>query len=109
MYGVISFLVVQRTHEIGVRMALGAQRSDVLKMVIGHASKLFLIAAAIGLPLAFITNSALRSLLYQVSPFDISIFLVVTVVLAGVGLLASYLPALRATKSDPMIALGHNT
>ncbi len=105
MYGVISFLVVQRTHEIGVRMALGAQRSDVLKMVIGHASKLFLIAAAIGLPLAFVTNSALRTLLYQVSPFDISIFLVVTVVLAGVGLLASYLPAVRATRGDPLIAL----
>jgi len=108
MYGVISFLVVQRTHEIGVRMALGAQRSDVLRMVIGHASKLFLIAAAIGLPLAFVTNSVLRTMLYQVSPFDISIFLVVSVVLAGVGLLASYLPALRATKSDPMVVLGHN-
>jgi len=109
MYGVISFLVVQRTHEIGVRMALGAQRSDVLRMVIGHASKLFLIAAAIGLPLAFVTNSALRTLLYQVSPFDISIFLVVTVVLASVGLLASYLPAVRATRGDPLIALTHNT
>ena len=78
-------------------------------MVIGHASQLFLIAAAIGLPLAFVTNSALRTLLYQVSPFDISIFLVVTVVLAGVGLLASYLPAVRATRGDPMTALTHNT
>ena len=90
-------------------MALGAQRSDVLRMVIGHASKLFLIAAAIGLPLAFVTNSALRTLLYQVSPFDISIFLVVTVALASVGLLASYLPAVRATRGDPLIALTHNT
>ena len=61
------------------------------------------------LPLAFVTNSALRTLLYQVSPFDISIFLVVTVVLAGVGLLASYLPAVRATRGDPLIALTHNT
>jgi putative ABC transport system permease protein len=109
MYGVISFLVVQRTHEIGVRMALGAQRSDVLKTVIGHAVKLLLIGSAIGLPLAFFSNSALRSLLYQVSPFDISIFLIVTVVLAGVGLLASYIPALRAIRAGPMIALGHNT
>jgi len=109
IYGVISFLVVQRTHEIGVRMALGAQRSDVLKMVIGHAAKLFLIAAAIGLPLAFVSNSALRTLLYQVSPLDISIFLVVTAMLAAVGLLASYLPAIRATRGDPMIALTHNT
>jgi putative ABC transport system permease protein len=105
MYGVISFLVAQRTHEIGVRMALGAQRSDVLKMVIGHAAKLFLIAVAIGLPLAFVSNSALRTLLYQVSPLDISIFLVVTMILAAVGLLASYLPALRATRGDPMVAL----
>lgn len=108
MYGVISFLVAQRTHEIGVRMALGAQRLDVLRMVVGHAAKLLLIGAGIGLPLAFLTNSALRGLLYDVSPFDMSIFLVVIGSLAGVGLLASYLPALRATKSDPMIALSHN-
>jgi putative ABC transport system permease protein len=109
MYGVISFLVVQRTPEIGVRMALGAQRSDVLKMVVGHAAKLLLIGATIGLPLALLSNSALRTVLYKVSPFDVSVFLVVTVVLAGVGLLASYLPAVRATRGDPMIALTHNT
>jgi putative ABC transport system permease protein len=109
MYGVISFLVVQRTHEIGVRMALGAQRSDVLKMVIGHAAKLLLIGAAIGLPIAFLSSSALRAVLYQVSPFDISIFLMVPMTLAAVGLLASYLPALRATRSDPMISLSHKT
>jgi putative ABC transport system permease protein len=108
MYGVISFLVVQRTHEIGVRMALGAQRSDVLKMVIGHAAKLLLLGAAIGLPLAFLSNSALRTLLYQVSPFDLSIFISVTTILAGIALLASYIPALRATRADPMIALTHN-
>jgi putative ABC transport system permease protein len=108
MYGVISFLVVQRTHEIGVRMALGAQRSDVLKMVIGHAAKLLLIGAAIGLPIAFFSSSALRTLLYQVSPFDISIFLIVPVILATVGLLASYLPAHRAACADPVVALGHD-
>ncbi len=108
MYGVISFLVVQRTHEIGVRMALGAQRSDVLRMVIGHAAKLLLVGAAIGLPIAFFSSSALRTVLYQVSPFDISIFLIVTAILGGVGLLASYLPALRAARSDPVISLGHN-
>jgi putative ABC transport system permease protein len=108
MYGVISFLVVQRTHEIGVRMALGAQRSDVVRMVIGHAGKLLLIGAAIGFPLAFFSNSALRTMLYNVSPLDVSIFLGVTVVLAAVGLLASYLPALRATRADPMIVLSHN-
>jgi len=108
MYGLISFLVAQRTHEIGVRMALGAQRSDVLKMVIGHAAKLLLISAAIGLPIAFFSSSALRTLLYQVNPFDLSIFLIVTMILGGVGLLASYLPAIRAARADPVIALGHN-
>jgi putative ABC transport system permease protein len=108
MYGVISFLVAQRTHEIGVRMALGAQRSDVLKMVIGHAAKLLLVGAAIGLPVAFLTGSALRTILYQVSPFDISIFLIVTLILAGVALLASYIPAHRAARADPIIALDHN-
>jgi putative ABC transport system permease protein len=108
MYGVISFVVAQRTHEIGVRMALGAQRSDVLKMVIGHAVRLLLISAAIGLPIAFFCSSALRTMLYGVSPFDISIFLIVTAILAGVGLLASYLPAIRAARADPVISLGHN-
>ncbi|HEY7001192.1 MAG TPA: ABC transporter permease [Candidatus Udaeobacter sp.] len=108
MYGVISFVVAQRTHEIGVRMALGAQRSDVLKMVIGHAVRLLLISAAIGLPIAFFCSSALRTMLYGVSPFDISIFLIVTAILAGVGLLASYLPAMRAARADPVISLGHN-
>ncbi len=108
MYGVISFLVVQRTHEIGVRMALGAQRSDVAKMVIGHAAKLLLIGATIGLPLAFFSNFALRTVLYNVNPLDVSIFLGVTFVLACVGLLASYLPAVRATRADPMVALTHN-
>jgi len=108
MYGVISFLVVQRTHEIGVRMALGAQRSDVLRMVIGHAAKLLGIGAAIGLPVAVFSNSALRTLLYQVSPFDLSIFLVVTSILAGVALLASCIPALRAARADPVVALGHD-
>jgi putative ABC transport system permease protein len=108
MYGVISFLVVQRTHEIGVRMALGAQRSDVLKMVIGHAAKLLLIGATIGLPIAFFSSSALGTLLYQVSPFDISIFLIVPIILAAVGLLASYIPAVRAARADPVVALGHD-
>jgi len=76
--------------------------------VIGHAVRLLLISAAIGLPIAFFCSSALRTMLYGVSPFDISIFLIVTVILGGVGLLASYLPAVRASRSDPVISLGHN-
>src|SRR5437764_14282664 len=108
IYGVISYLVVQRTHEIGVRMALGAQRGDVLRMVVGHALKLVGIGAVIGLMLAFLSTRALASLLYSVSAFDLATFLFVTITLAGVALLASYVPALRATRADPMIALSHN-
>jgi putative ABC transport system permease protein len=108
IYGVISYLVVQRTHEIGVRMALGAQRHDVLRMVVGHALKLVGIGAVIGLVLALLSTRALAALLYSVSAFDLSTFLFVTITLAGVALLASYIPALRATRADPMIALSHN-
>jgi putative ABC transport system permease protein len=108
IYGVISYLVVQRTHEIGVRMALGAQRRDVLQMVVGHALKLVGIGATIGLILAFLSTRALAALLYGVSTFDLVTFVFVTVTLAAVALLASYIPALRATRADPMIALSHN-
>ena len=108
MYGVISFLVVQRTHEMGVRMALGAQRADVLKMVMGHAAKLVGLGAAIGLPAAFFSTSALGTLLYQVNPFDVATYVLVTVALGAVALLASYIPALRATRAHPVIALGRD-
>jgi putative ABC transport system permease protein len=104
----MSFLVVQRTHEIGVRMALGAQRSDVFKLVLGRAAKLVAIGSAIGLVLAVASSRALASLLYNVAALDASTFMLVTISLALVALLASYIPALRATKADPMIALGHN-
>ncbi len=107
IYGVMSFLVVQRTHEIGVRMALGAQRRDVLLLVIGRAARLLLLGSAIGLVLAFFSSRALASLLYNVPPFDLPTFTLVTAALALVALLASYLPAHRAAKADPMIALGH--
>ncbi len=108
IYGVISFLVVQRTHEIGVRMALGAQRRDVLQMVVGHALKLVGIGAVVGLVLAFLSTRALAALLYGVSAFDLTTFVFVPVTLATIALFASYIPALRATRADPMIALSHN-
>ena len=108
IYGVISYLVVQRTHEIGVRMALGAQRRDVLRLVVGHALKLVGIGTAIGLVLAFFSTRTLSALLYSVGAFDATTFAFVTVALAAVALLASYIPALRATRADPMIALSHN-
>jgi len=109
IYGVMSFLVVQRTHEIGVRMALGAQRSDVLRLVMGHALRLVLIGAAIGLAIALVSSGALQAMLYNVGAFDISTFVLVTLALGSVALLASYIPAVRATRADSMIALGHNT
>jgi ABC-type antimicrobial peptide transport system permease subunit len=107
IYGVMSFLVVQRTHEMGVRMALGAQRSDVLRLVIGRAAKLVMAGTVIGLLLGVVSSGALRALLYNVGAFDITTFLGVTLTLCLVSLLASYIPAVRATRADPMIALGH--
>jgi putative ABC transport system permease protein len=109
IYGVMSFLVVQRTHEIGVRMALGAQRSDVLKLVLSRSLKLISAGTIIGLFVALMSTHALRALLYSVSAFDTATFALVTILLGAVALAASYLPAMRATKADPMIVLGHNT
>ncbi|MEO8044155.1 MAG: ABC transporter permease [Spartobacteria bacterium] len=106
IYGVMSFLVVQRTHEIGVRMALGAQRSDVLRLVIAHAGTLVAAGTVLGLVVALLSTSVLRSVLYEVSALDLPIFVFVTLILAAVALLASYIPARRATRADPMIALG---
>jgi predicted permease len=108
VYGVISYLVVQRTHEIGVRMALGAQRGDVLRLVVGHAGKLVGIGTLIGLVFALLSTRLLSALLYNVGAFDLVTFAFVTVMLAAVSLIASYIPAVRATRSDPMIALSHN-
>jgi putative ABC transport system permease protein len=108
IYGVISYLVVHRTHEIGVRMALGAQRSDVLRLIVGHAAKLIVIGTVIGLALAFLSTRLLSALLYNVGPFDATTFLLVTIALAAVALLASYIPALRAARADPVTALSHN-
>jgi putative ABC transport system permease protein len=106
IYGVMSFLVVQRTHEIGVRMALGAQRSDVLRLVISHAGILIGAGTILGLIVALLSTSALRSVLYEVSTLDLPTFLFVTLTLAMVALAASYIPARRATRADPMLALG---
>jgi putative ABC transport system permease protein len=109
IYGVMSFLVVQRTHEIGVRMALGAQRSDVLKLVLARSLKLISAGTIIGLIVAVMSTHTLRALLYSVSAFDAATFALVTILLGAVALAASYLPAVRATRADPMMVLGHNT
>ena len=105
IYGMMSYAVAQRTHEIGIRMALGAQRSDVLKLAVGQALRLVSVGILIGLAAAFILTRVMASLLFGVSPTDSTTFITIALVLISVAALASYIPALRATKVDPMLAL----
>ena len=105
IYGVISHVVGQRTHEIGIRMALGARRLDVLRLILVGAGRVALIGVALGLVCALSLTSLLANRLYGVSPQDPITFIAVPSILIAVALLASYLPARRATKVDPMTAL----
>lgn len=105
IYGVVSYNVAQRTSEIGIRVALGAQRSDVLKVIMKHGIILSLIGVAIGLGAAFALTRVLTSLLVGVSSTDLTIFGLVALMLLGITLIGSFIPAHRATKIDPLIAL----
>ena len=105
IYGVIANSVAQRTHEIGVRMALGARSGDVLKLVVGQGFGLVLVGVAIGLAGAFGLMRFVSSLLYGICPTDPVTLVVAAFVLAAAALLASYIPARRAMRVDPMVAL----
>jgi len=105
IYGVVAFSVSRRTQEIGVRMALGAQRSDVLRLVVGEGARLALLGVAIGIAASFVITRLLSTLLFGVSATDPITFAGVAVLLSLVALLASYIPARRAMRLDPNSAL----
>jgi len=105
IYGVMNNTVSQRIHEIGIRLALGAQRSDILKMVVGQGMMLAMIGIVLGLATAFVLTRLMESLLFGVSARDLVTFLAIPAVLAVVAFLSTFIPALRATRVDPMIAL----
>jgi len=105
IYGVMAFSVAQRTHEIGLRMALGAAREQVLALILKEGLALALIGLGLGLIGAGLVGHAMRGILYGVGTFDISAFAGVALILFAAALLACYVPARRATQVDPMVAL----
>ena len=107
MYGVLSYLVTQRTREIGIRMSLGASRANVLSLVLKHGMRLAGFGFAAGLVAAFVAGRLLGGLLHEVHPGDPVVMIATAMSLAAVALAACYLPARRAARVDPMVALRH--
>jgi putative ABC transport system permease protein len=107
IYGVLSQLVIQRTHEVGIRVALGAERGDILKLIVGEGFKLTAIGVTVGIAAGLGVTRLLSSMLYGVRPTDLFTFVALSLLLTAAGLLACYIPARRATKVDPTVALRH--
>jgi ABC-type antimicrobial peptide transport system permease subunit len=105
IYGVLSYLVNQRTREIGIRMSLGARRSDVLRLVLAHGTQLVFAGCVLGIIAALSARRVLVSVLLMAKGRDTGIFLAAVAALVAVALIACYIPARRATKVDPMVAL----
>lgn len=105
IYGVQAYSVSQRTNEIGLRMALGAQSRDVLKLIMKQGMRLAVVGMVIGLIASFALTRVIKSLLFNVSATDVLTFIVVSLVFTSVALLACWIPARRATKVDPLVAL----
>jgi ABC-type antimicrobial peptide transport system permease subunit len=105
LYGVLSYVVAERTREIGVRMALGAEAGQVRRMVVTQAARVVALGVVIGIAVALAVTRALGSLLFGVAPIDAATFVGMSASMVGVALLASYIPALRASRVDPMESL----
>ncbi len=107
IYGVVAYTLSQRTGEIGLRMALGAQRSDILRIVLGECALIVVAGVGAGLFGSVMLTRFLQTMLFEIKPTDPVTFVALTLLLAGVALMASFIPARRASRMDPLVALRH--